>query len=260
MDKIGLQIYTVRAFTGTPDGMREAFMNVRRAGYTSIQTAGQITDAESAKYYKECADNAELAICGTHFGWNMICSDLDEAMKIHDIIGTKNMGIGGIPSIALTDDEEALSSFIETANGIAAKLGEHGFKFTYHNHSFEFKKLGGKTVMDRLIEGFDPKNISFVLDTYWVQHGGYDVRKMLERLRGRVDILHLKDMGAFGENNAPYITEIGNGNLNFEDIIPLAEDIGVKDFVVEQDTNFATGNAFDSIITSYNYLKEHFMR
>jgi sugar phosphate isomerase/epimerase len=98
-----------------------------------------------------------------------------------------------------------------------------------------------------------------VLDTYWVQHGGYDVRKMLERLRGRVDILHLKDMGAFGENNAPYITEIGNGNINFEDIIPLAEEIGVKDFVVEQDCNFTTGNAFDSIVTSFNYLKENFM-
>ena len=258
MDKLGLQIYTVRAFTGTPDGMREAFLNIRRAGYTSVQTAGQITDVESAKYYKECADNAEIAICGTHFDWKMMSTDLDEAMKIHDIIGTRNMGIGGMPSIA--QSEEQLLEFVEKANGIAAKLGEHGFKFTYHNHSFEFKKFNGKTMMDTLIEHFDPNNISFVLDTYWVQHGGYDVRKMLERLRGRVDILHLKDMGACGENNAPYITEIGNGNINFEDIIPLAEDIGVKDFVVEQDNNFATGNAFDSIITSFNYLKENFMK
>jgi sugar phosphate isomerase/epimerase len=83
---------------------------------------------------------------------------------------------------------------------------------------------------------------------------------MLERLSGRVDILHLKDMGACGANNAPYITEIGNGNINFEDIIPLGEKIGVKDFVVEQDMNFATGNSFDSIATSYNYIKERFMK
>ncbi|MBQ7381284.1 MAG: sugar phosphate isomerase/epimerase [Clostridia bacterium] len=259
MNQIGLQIYTVRDFTGTPEGLRDSFMNIRHAGYTSVQTAGGITDIESAKYYKECADNAEVSICGTHFAWNMMCSDLDTAMKIHDILGTKNMGIGGIPSLSLVDDESALSSFIETANGIAARLGENGFKFTYHNHSFEFKKLSGKTVMDRLIEGFDPQNISFVLDTYWVQHGGYDIRKMMERLAGRIDILHLKDMAAFGENNAPYITEIGNGNINFEDIIPLGEKIGVKDFVVEQDCNFTTGNAFDSIATSYHYLKEHFM-
>lgn len=82
---------------------------------------------------------------------------------------------------------------------------------------------------------------------------------MMEHLVGRIDILHLKDMGAFGENNAPYITEIGNGNINVEDIIPLGEKIGVKAFVVEQDVHFATGNAFDSIVSSYKHLKENVM-
>ncbi len=258
MDQVGLQIYTVREFTGTPEGLKESFMNIRRAGYTTVQTAGGITDVESAKFYKECADNAEITICGTHFDLELMRKDLDGAMKLHEIIGTTNMGIGCMTSVA-RESEEQLLAFIEEINEIAAKIAKHGFKFTYHNHSFEFKRFGDKTLMDHLIEGFDKDNISFVLDTYWVQHGGYDIRKMMERLEGRIDILHLKDMGAMGENNAPYITEIGNGNINFEDIIPLGERIGVKHFIVEQDQNFATGNAFDSIITSYNYLKEHFM-
>ena len=81
---------------------------------------------------------------------------------------------------------------------------------------------------------------------------------MMECLTGRSDNLHLKDMGAMG-NNASYITEIGTGNINFEDIIPLGEKIGVKDFLMKQDTNFITDNAFDSIIASYNDLKAHFM-
>ena len=48
MEKLGLQIYTVRAFTGTPEGLKESFLNIRKVGYTSVQTAGQITDIESA--------------------------------------------------------------------------------------------------------------------------------------------------------------------------------------------------------------------
>ena len=92
MNKVGLQIYTVREFTGTPDGLKDTFLNIRKAGYTSVQTAGQISDIESAKYYKECAKNADVAICGTHFDWNIIQNNLDEAMKIHDILETKNMG------------------------------------------------------------------------------------------------------------------------------------------------------------------------
>lgn len=76
--------------------------------------------------------------------------------------------------------------------------------------------------MDYLIDGFDPNVVSSVLDTYWVQHGGYDVRKMIERLAGRIDILHLKDMGVSLDEKKSDITEVGNGNINFEDIIPLA--------------------------------------
>lgn len=51
-------------------------------------------------------------------------------------------------------------------------------KFTYHNHSHEFIRLeNGKTAMEMLMEGLDSKNTTFVLDTYWVQHGGGDPRQ-----------------------------------------------------------------------------------
>ena len=262
MKSVGLQIYTVRDFTGTPEGLKDAFLKIKAAGYDSVQTAGLISDIESAKYFKECADNAGVAICGTHYNWKLIQENLEETIEVHKILGTTNVGIGSMPGEARTS-KEALLAFIDQANDIAAKLAKVGMKFTYHNHSFEFKRLEGKTLMDYLIEGFDKDNVSFVLDTYWVQHGGYDIRKMMERLAGRVDILHLKDMGACqgGEKgNVPYITEIGNGNINFEDIIPLGEKIGVKDFVVEQDGNFATGNAMDSIKTSCDYIKANLMK
>jgi sugar phosphate isomerase/epimerase len=128
-------------------------------------------------------------------------------------------------------------------------------KFTYHNHSFEFRRWGndGKTAMDILAERLDPETVSFVLDTYWVQHGGGDVRAWIERLAGRIDILHLKDMGV--NENGPFITECGNGNINFDGIIPLAEQCGVKHFCVEQD--IWPGDAMDSAAFSAQYLKKY---
>ena len=261
MNSVGLQIYTVRDFTGTPEGLKDAFLQIKAAGYDYVQTAGLISDIESAKYFRECADNAGVGICGTHYNWKLIVENLEETIEVHKILGTTNVGIGGMPAEARTD-KAALLAFIDQFNEIGAKLAKVGMKLTYHNHSFEFKRIEGKTLMEYLIEGFDKDNISFVLDTYWVQHGGYDVRKMIERLAGRVDILHLKDMGAChggDKGNNPYITEIGNGNLNFEDIIPLAEKTGVQYFVVEQDTNFATGSAMESIKTSCDYIKANLM-
>lgn len=259
MKELGLQIYTVRDFTKTPEEMAETMKKIRDIGYTSIQTAGAPTTIDEAKQYKAAADAAGLSICGTHFSWPLLQEDIETAIEIHKILDTTNVGIGMMPAPSRTSKEELLA-FIAAANKVAARLADEGMTFNYHNHSFEFKKYDGKTMMDIMIEELDPR-VTFILDVYWLQHGGCDIRKMMERLAGRVDILHLKDMGACGgeKGNMPYITEIGNGNINFEDIIPLGEAIGVKHFIVEQDLHFSTGNALESIQTCYDYLKANFM-
>ena len=161
---------------------------------------------------------------------------------------------------------EKLNAFIDEFNACAAKYAEHGMKLTYHNHSFEFKKLeDGRTLFDHLVEKFDKENVSFVLDTYWLQHGGKDIREMIELLAGRVDILHIKDMEAcrdvrIGETtvSVPYITEIGSGNLNFKSIIATAEACGVKYFVVEDDRAVEVGS-FDAVKKSADYIKANLL-
>ncbi len=265
MKEFGLQLYTIRDKFETIDDIRNSFKKIAELGYSHGQTAGGLDNVEE---FAAAAKDAGIRICGTHYSFDKITQETDDTMRRHEILGTTNVGIGGMPGPARESLDE-LKKFIEDANTVAAKLAKNGFKFTYHNHSFEFKKFDdGKTIMDYLIEGFDPANVSFVLDTYWVQHGGYDVRKMINRLAGRIDILHLKDMGACKSYKleggsvlaAPYITEIGNGNINFEEIIPLAEATGVKDFVVEQDTNFIDGDCFKSIKVSADYIKANLLK
>jgi sugar phosphate isomerase/epimerase len=265
MKQFGLQLYTIRDGFLTEEGVRDSFLKMAEYGYSSGQTAGEY-DFIAPEKYAAYAKDAGIEICGTHYSWQRISEKTDETMRYHEILGTTNIGIGAMP-LEICDSLDAVKRFIDDVNTVAAKLATRGFKFTYHNHSFEFKKFNGKTMMDYLIEGFDPDNVSFVLDTYWVQHGGYDICKMIKRLAGRVDILHLKDMGACqsvtladgSALNVPYITEIGNGNLNFEDIIPLAESTGVKYFVVEQDCNFTDGDAFHSIKASADYIKANLL-
>lgn len=254
MKKLGLQIFTVRDYFKFPDMAKATFRRMAEIGYTQGQTAGFycLTPEE----YAAAAKDAGIEIVGTHYEWDKIINETDDTMRIHEILGTTNIGIGGMPGFA-RETKEGLLTFIEQANEVAAKINKHGFKFTYHNHSFEFKKFDGKTMFDYLVEGLDPKTCSFVLDTYWVQHGGADVRATIERLAGRIDILHLKDMGACGgeKGNIPYITSVGNGNINFADIVPLAEKTGVSSFVVEQDGNWVDNDPFKAIKNSYDHIK-----
>ena len=71
--------------------------------------------------------------------------------------------------------------------------------------------------MQLLIEGFDEKLVDFMPDTYWLQFGGIDVRAFIEKLSGRIKILHLKDMKRTAEGIT--YAEIGSGNINFNSFL-----------------------------------------
>lgn len=266
MKQFGLQLFSIRDYMDGEETIRSSFQTLKEYGYSEVQTAGALQLPPEA--FAAAARDAGLSICGTHYPWAKTSLETDDTMRVHEILGTTNIGMGAMPGGA-GDSRENLLRFIDQANEVAAKLARNGFKLTYHHHSFEFRRFeDGKTMMDHLIDGFDPDNISFVLDTYWVQHGGYDICKMIRRLKGRIDILHLKDMGACRDLtlsdgstvSVPYITEIGNGNINFEDIIPLAESTGVKSFIVEQDNGFLDGDSLRSVKVSADYIKANLLK
>ena len=253
--KFGIQAWTVRDLMPKDDAATTAktFKQLSEFGYSELQTISLNIPAEE---YAALAKENGISIIGTHLPFDDMVADPEKWMEIHSILGSKCIGIGGMPGPARESKDELLK-FCETANKFGEIISKQGFKFTYHNHSFEFKKIDGtNTMMDLLVANLDPVTTSFCLDTYWVQHGGASVADMIERLSGRIDILHLKDMGACGgENkNIPYITEVGNGNIDFAKIVPLAEKTGVKSFVVEQDSNWVV-SPFDSIKASYDHIK-----
>ena len=247
--ELGLQLYTIRDYMNTAEEMRASIKKLRNIGYTQAQTAGSgnISYKEMAKIAKE----EGIEIVGTHYNFALMKNDIDAVIEDHIALGTTNVGIGGFHCHSL---EEA-KGLVSTINEIAAKLKQKGMKFTYHNHSHEFQKFDGVTVWEYLVENLDKENVSFVLDTYWVQHAGGDVCKWIKKLAGRIDILHLKDMAVKG--NDPYITECGNGNLDFEEILEVAQNTGVKYIVVEQDLNWIDNDPFKSVEVSYNNLKKY---
>lgn len=247
---LGVQLFTIRSAMTDEDTIRTSFKKLKELGYDEGQSAGFFVGAEK---FAEIAKETGITICGTHCSFNELIADPDKAMKEHELLGTTNIGIGGMPGEARVS-LDALNKFVEQANDFAEIINKHGFKFTYHNHSFEFKKFDGRRMMDVLADGLNPKTTSFVLDTYWVQHGGGDVIAWMNKLAGRIDILHLKDMGM---SDKQYITEIGEGNINFDGIIETAAKIGVKHYVVEQDS--CPGDPFDSLKISQDYIKARYM-
>ncbi len=250
IEKLGLQMYTIRsAPMRNADEVRAVFRRIRQLGYEMIHTADcPIPPAE----FGRVAAEEGIVICGTHDDFDRMVREPEYAMEMHRQLGTTNIGCGGF----IPESPEEVEQFIEDANGLADKVYDYGFKVTYHHHSYEFERFpDGRTAMEMLVDGLDPVKTSIVLDTYWVQYAGGDVRYWIEKLAGRIDILHLKGMG--WNKKGPFITEIGSDNMNWAGILETADKAGVKYYVVEQD--IWPGNPFDSIKQSSEYLHKYFM-
>jgi len=249
--KFGAQMYTVRSFMQTEEDVRASFRKLKELGYEEAQTAGCVIGHE---LYGRIAAEEGISIVGSSEPFDTLAENPEKAMENHRMLGTIYIGVGG-PCAGAFSSLENLNRFIERANAFADAIYPHGFKFTYHNHSQEFVRLEGKTAMERLVEGLNPEKTSFVLDTYWAQNAGADVRYWIEKLAGRIDILHLKDRAVKPGTNEGFFTEIGEGNLYWDGILDAAEKAGVKHYIVEQDT--CPGDPFDSLAISARFLKRY---
>lgn len=252
MKEFGLQMFSVRDTMDTAENIRMTFRRLREMGYTQAQTAGCNIPYEE---YGKIAAEEGIAIVGTHDSFQVMEEDFDLALQNHRALNTTNMGIGSYHA----DDLAGWQNFVRRANAVAEKCAKAGMKFTYHNHSHEFVRLeNGQTAMEVLVEGLNPETTSFVLDTFWVQHGGGDVRGWIQRLAGRIDILHLKDMMRlphFDEKRGYQLfTEVGNGNMDWPSILETAEACGIKYYIVEQD--ICPGDPFESMAKSAAFLKQ----
>lgn len=254
--KLGLQVYTVRNYIKDEQSIDKTFEKLAELGYSEIQSAGWESET-----YARLAKKHGLAVVGTHYSHEKIINNVEETVALHKALGTTNIGVGS-GSVRCYED---IVKYIDEYNKAAAEYAKHGFKLTYHNHSFEFVEVkDGKSMMDLLVEGFDRDNVSFVLDTCWLANAGCDVCAWLEKLRGRVDILHLKDLRVEFADDGKWavrqrLCEIGKGNLDWGRILATAEATGVKHIVVEQDYDWIDGDPFKSLEFSKKYL-EQFMK
>lgn len=153
----------------------------------------------------------------------------------------------------------------EGFNEYGRRLSEHGIKLYLHTHHYEFQRFGKKFGLELLIENTDPRYVGFELDTHWVQRGGQNPAKWIRRLAGRVDLLHLKDyriqlppepeMSRDTLQGCIEFAEIGEGNLDWEEIFTAARESGVRYYPIEQDNTYGR-DPFDSLACSVQNLRE----
>ena len=224
--EIGAQFYTVRSMTQTTEGLAETLKKVADIGYRTVQLSA--TCPYDAEWMKEQLNKNGLRCVLTHTPVPRLTGELDQVIAEHSVYGCDYIGLGWY-----SFDEEkgdTYEKFMDTFAPVAKKISQSGKLFMYHNHDQEFKKIGGKLVIEKLMEDFSPAEMGFTLDTFWVQAGGGDPAQWLEKLSGRIPCIHLKDY-AYGRKMAV----VGEGNINFDRVFEKAAAGGTRYMLVEQD-------------------------
>ena len=139
------------------------------------------------------------------------------------------------------------------------KCKQAGIQLCYHHHSFEFEAIDGVVPFELLMEKLDPELVQFELDVFWASIGGYDPLNLMDRLQGRIRLLHLKDKqkGAadeFDESAIPHeaFQALGKGEVPIKEILQKAVDLKIDHCFVEQDWSPAP---LASIKHSYHYMQ-----
>ena len=243
---VGLQMYTLR--DETAKDFIGTLQKVADMGYKAVEFAGY--GGIEAKEMKKVLDQLGLEAPSSHVGIKLLQEEPDRQIEYSLEIGSTYMICPHLDAASFLSDEDQLKRTFELFQQIGERCKSHGLQFGYHNHAFEFEKVGGEYVLDRLYQGVDPDLLVAELDLYWVKKGGLDPNAYLAKYSGRCPLIHVKDMTG---DDRQYFAEVGQGIIDYPSIFETAKEAGVKYYIVEQD--HCERPPLESVKMSIDYLK-----
>lgn len=270
---VALQLYSVR------DNMAEDFegtlKKVKELGYEGVEFAGLFE--KSAEEVKNLVDTIGLTPISAHVPYADMVEDAEKVLSDYAKIGCKFVVIPYMTE-EYRPGAEKFDELIANIKVIGAKAKELGMTLLYHNHDFEFVKIGDEYGLDVLYASVDADIFKTELDTCWVNVGGENPAEYILKYSGRSPVVHLKDFVINGEQKGSLykligiddeeessdseegfaFRPVGYGCQDFAAILDASEKAGAEWVVVEQDEATMGKTPLESAEMSRNYLKDNF--
>jgi sugar phosphate isomerase/epimerase len=273
---IGLQLYTVadniqRDFAGT-------LAAVSKIGYQAVELAG-LGDHTVAEW-RQSLDRTHLKCPSMHVppraksglsleepgmlaeaahalgAGTIVCPmfNFPERFSLQPLPGEGTGKMLARLGASMTQDDWKWNA--EYLNKKAAALKQYGLRLAYHNHNVELAPAGNSTGLALLIQATDPALVTFEMDAGWVAAAGADPAALLTAYPGRFTAMHVKDLKASTRPNFSLQLdpcEVGQGTIDWKNLLPRAYGANVREFYVEQEPPFSKPR-LESAGISFNYL------
>ncbi|MBQ2775068.1 MAG: sugar phosphate isomerase/epimerase [Clostridia bacterium] len=267
---VALQLYSVRDeleadFEGT-------IKLVKEIGYDGVEFAGLYD--RSAEEVKKILDEVGLVPVSAHVPLDDLVENAEGLVAEYKAIGCEYIAVP-----YLTEERrpgtDGFERTIEDIKKIADVCKSQGIKLLYHNHDFEFEKIGDEYALDILYSEVSADRLETEIDTCWVGVAGENPSEYILKYSGRAPIVHLKDYytkdegkpeklydligiddGEEEEEEESIFRPVGHGVQDMPSILDASVKAGAKWVVVEQDKPEIGETAVNSVKLSREYLKK----
>lgn len=275
---IGIQLGSLGSVAGRD--IDATFARLAQIGYREIELTSLL--GLSPAQIGAAASRAGVSISSLHLplmamGGPGALSLLSEPQRIADSLGALGAKWAVAPILLIPagfrpqpgEGMEAAISRAITAAGediwkqTAAALNQQGealrkvnIGVAYHNHNLDFAPIGKATGWDILWRETEADLVGYELDIGWVQLAGIDPVHFLSGVKGRIKLLHIRDMSTRqprGYRIAMGSPTVGTGLLDWQRILPAAYHAGARHFLVEQEPEAGIA-PIDAATNAYNFL------
>jgi len=269
IDKIGIQLYTVRAAMKTD--FEGTIAKVAATGYKEVEFAGILSPdggyfGHSPKDVRAILDKNGLSAPSCHAGYDIVEKKWPEALDAAHTVGHSYIICPWIDEKQRVEPD-GWKRAAELFNRAGEASKKAGIQFGYHNHSFEFvpsDTIGGKLPYDFFLAETDPKLVTMEMDLCWISVAGKDPLAYFDKYPGRFPLVHVKDWVKDGTTSSGYkgamgqsveftgrLADVGQGSIDWKRIFAKSGEAGIKHYFVENDE---PKSAFEDIKICYDYL------
>lgn len=242
---IGIQLWSVK------DELREDFdktiEKLAKMGYGYVEGFGYENGGwfgKNPKGMKEVLKDWNLKMPSSHYSLvgskhfdakNMITDEVKKMIEDSLKVGQRYLIS---PWMEKEDraDLDTLKKFCEKLNKCGEYCKSMNLRFGYHNHWFEFDKVGGEMIYDVMLKNTDPQFVTFEMDVCWATYSKQNPVEWFKKYPKRFELLHMKDLIDGAETHEDATCIIGKGVVDFADIIANASKGGVKMYIAELET------------------------
>ncbi len=224
---LGMQIYSGRKFPP----VEAQLATIARYGFTNVETFAPLYDDVEAT--KRLLDAHGLTARSGHFSIAMLEGESERAVEIAQKLGVEIVVAPYLTPAERPTTADGWKALGARLVGIKDLLSAARLRFAWHNHDFEFRPLADGSLP---IEHLLGDHLLWEADLAWVMRGGGDPPLWIERYRGRIPLVHVKDIAPAGQKlKEDGWADVGTGTAPWSELWPQCVAAGAEMMVAEHD-------------------------